>query len=58
VICQARCADGSRRIVAVSEVVRVAAGPAARELYTWRDGTSHWASALGDELAARLEAAG
>ena len=57
VICQARCADGSRRIVAVSEVVRVAAGPAARELYTWRDGTSHWASALGDELAARLEAA-
>src|SRR5829696_691951 len=58
VVCQARCADGTRRVVAVSEVVRVAAGPAARDLYTWRDGAPHWSAALGDALAARLEAAG
>ena len=57
VVCQSRCADGARRVVAVAEVVRVAAGPAARELYTWRDGAPHWSAALGDALAARLEAA-
>jgi pilus assembly protein CpaF len=57
VVCQARCADGARRVVAVAEVVRVAAGPAARDLYTWRDGAPHWSAALGDALAARLEAA-
>src|SRR4051812_25553275 len=57
VVCQARCGDGARRVIAVSEVVRVAAGPAARELYTWRDGAPHWSAALGDALAARLEAA-
>jgi pilus assembly protein CpaF len=44
-------------VVSVAEVVRVAAGPAARELYTWRDGAPHWQAALGDGLAARLEAA-
>jgi pilus assembly protein CpaF len=44
-------------VVAVAEVVRVAGGPAARELYTWRDGKPHWQSALGEGLAARLEAA-
>ena len=47
VVCQARCADGSRRVVSVAEVVRVAAGPAARELYTWRDGAPHWNAAVG-----------
>jgi pilus assembly protein CpaF len=57
VVCQARCADGTRRVTAVSEVVRVAAGPGARVLYTWRDGAPHWSAALGDDLAARLEAA-
>jgi pilus assembly protein CpaF len=57
VVCQARVADGSRRVIAVSEVVRVAAGPGARELYTWRDGAPRWSAALGDDLAARLEAA-
>ena len=35
-------ADGARRVVAVAEVVRVAAGPAARELYTLRDGAPRW----------------
>ena len=33
VVCQARGADGARRVVAVAEVVRVAGGAAARELY-------------------------
>jgi pilus assembly protein CpaF len=57
VVCQARGADGSRRVIAVAEVVRVAAGAAARELYTWRDGTGRWRAALSDGMAARLEAA-
>jgi pilus assembly protein CpaF len=57
VVCQARCADGARRVVAVSEVVRVAAGPAARDLYTWRDGAAHWSGAASERLGARLEGA-
>ena len=57
VVCQARTADGARRVVAVAEVVRVAAGPAARELYAWRDGAPRWRAAITDGLAARLEAA-
>src|SRR5688572_11654361 len=57
VVCQARMADGARRVVAVAEVVRVAAGPAARELYAWRDGAPQWRAALGEGLAARLESA-
>ena len=57
VVCQARGADGIRRVVEVAEVVRVAGGPAARELYAWRSGTSRWRAALTDELAARLAAA-
>ncbi|HWK27625.1 MAG TPA: CpaF family protein [Solirubrobacter sp.] len=55
VVCQARGADGARRVVAVSEVVRVAGGPGARDLYVWRDGAPRWRAALGEELAARLE---
>ena len=46
----------ARRVVSVAEVVRVAAGPAARELYAWRDGGPKWRAALGDGLAARLGA--
>jgi pilus assembly protein CpaF len=57
VVCQARCADGARRVVSVAEVVRVAAGPAARELYAWRDGAPQWRAALGEGMAARLESA-
>jgi pilus assembly protein CpaF len=57
VVCQARTADGARRVVAVAEAVRVAAGPAARELYAWRDGAPRWRAAITDGLAARLEAA-
>ncbi|MDA0174632.1 ATPase, T2SS/T4P/T4SS family [Solirubrobacter taibaiensis] len=58
VVCQARMPDGLRRIVSVAEVVRVASGPAARELYAWRDGAPRWRAALTDTLAARLDAAG
>jgi pilus assembly protein CpaF len=54
VVHQARMPDGSRRVVAVSEVVRVAGGAATRELYTLRDGRPAWRAPLGDALAARL----
>ena len=57
VVCQARAADGTRRVVAVAEVVRVAGGPAARELYAWRAGRGRWRAALTEELAARLATA-
>ena len=56
VVCQARAADGTRRVVAVAEVVRVAGGAAARELYAWRDGRGRWRAALSDPLATRLRA--
>jgi pilus assembly protein CpaF len=54
VVCQARASDGARRVVAVAEVVRVAGGAAARELYAWREGRGRWRAALSDPLAARL----
>src|SRR3954447_9591485 len=54
VVHQARLADGTRRVVAVSEVVRVAGGPATRELFTTRRGRPVWRAALSDGLAARL----
>jgi pilus assembly protein CpaF len=57
VVHQARMPDGSRRVVAVSEVVRVAGGPATRELYALRDGRPAWRAPLGDALAQRLAAA-
>ncbi|HEU4974259.1 MAG TPA: CpaF family protein [Baekduia sp.] len=58
VVHQSRLPDGSRRVVAVSEVVRVAAGPAARELYAVRDGRPRWRAALSARLTARLGEAG
>jgi len=54
VVHQARMADGTRRVVAVSEVVRVAGGAGTRELYTLRDGRPAWRAPVGDALAARL----
>ena len=54
VVHQARLPDGTRRVVALSEVVRVASGPATRELYAWREGRPVWRAALSDGLAARL----
>jgi pilus assembly protein CpaF len=56
VVHQARLADGTRRVVAVAEVVRVAGGPATRELFGWHAGRPRWRAALSDELAARLAA--
>ena len=53
----ARERDGGRRLVAVSEVVRVAGGAGTRELYTLRDGRPRWRAALSDDLAGRLAAA-
>ena len=54
VVHQARLGDGSRRIVAVCEVVRVAGGPATRELYRLRGGQPCWRAPLGEPLAQRL----
>jgi pilus assembly protein CpaF len=54
VVCQARGADGRRRVVAVAEVVRVAGGAAAREIYG-RGG--RWRAALSPVLAERLAGA-
>ncbi len=56
IVHQARLPDGTRRIVTVAEVVRMAAGPATRELFVWRDGRPRWRAALSDALAERLAA--
>ena len=57
VVHQRRERDGERRVVAVAEVVRVAGGVGAREIYALRDGRPRWRAALGAELTARLAAA-
>jgi pilus assembly protein CpaF len=54
VVHQARSPSGARRVVAVAEVVRVASGPATRELFAWRSGRPQWRAALSDRLAQRL----
>jgi pilus assembly protein CpaF len=54
VVHQSRMPDGSRRVVSVAEVVRVAGGVGARELLTTRRGRPVWRAALSDGLAARL----
>jgi pilus assembly protein CpaF len=54
VVCQARAADGSRRVTGVSEVVRVAGGAGVRDLYSLREGRPCWRAPLGGALAARL----
>jgi pilus assembly protein CpaF len=58
VVRQERGPDGLRRIVEVAEVVRVAGGPAVRELFTIRAGRPSWRAPLGDTLAGRVAAAG
>jgi pilus assembly protein CpaF len=58
VVRQERAPDGARRIVEVGEVVRVAGGPAVRELFTIRGGRPAWRAPLGETLAGRLAAAG
>jgi pilus assembly protein CpaF len=54
VVHQERGGDGIRRVVAVSEVVRVAGGPAARELYTFRRGRPCWRLPADKGVLARL----
>jgi pilus assembly protein CpaF len=54
VVHQARRAGGVRRVVSVAEVVRVAGGPATRELYGLRGERPVWRAPLGDALAQRL----
>ncbi len=54
VVHQSRQGDGSRRVVAVSEVVRTADGPGTREVYVVRRGHPAWHAPLGHELADRL----
>jgi pilus assembly protein CpaF len=46
VVHQARTGDGRRRVAAVSEVVRVAGGPATRELYVRRGERGVWRAPL------------
>ncbi|UUY02023.1 Flp pilus assembly complex ATPase component TadA [Svornostia abyssi] len=57
VVHQARQADGSRRVVAVGEVVRVGGAPAVRELYRLRDGRPVWRAPQREALTRRLEEA-
>jgi pilus assembly protein CpaF len=58
VVCQAREADGHRRVVAVAEVVRVAGGAAGREIYARAAGRGRWRAPPAGGLTARLAAAG
>ena len=53
VVHQARLPGGGRAVVSVAEVVRVAAGPAVREVYALREGRPVWRAA-GHALAERL----
>jgi pilus assembly protein CpaF len=57
VVHQARMRDGSRRVTAVAEVVRVAGAVGVRQVYALRDGRPCWRAALSDGVAARLGAA-
>ncbi len=57
VVHQARAADGMRRVITVSEVIRVAGGAATRELYTLRGGRPLLRPSAGGGLAGRLASA-
>jgi pilus assembly protein CpaF len=54
IVCQARGADGVRRVVEVAEVVRTPAGPGVRELFSLRGGRAAWRAPAADGIAARL----
>jgi pilus assembly protein CpaF len=57
VVHQSRLADGSRAVVSVGEVVRVAGGAGVREVYALRDGRPMWlapARALFERLGTEL----
>jgi pilus assembly protein CpaF len=57
IVHQARLPDGRRQVTSVTEVIRVAAGPATRDIYTFDDTRPRWRAALSESVAARLEAA-
>jgi pilus assembly protein CpaF len=57
IVHQARLPDGRRQVTAVTEVIRIAAGPATRDIYTLTNTHPRWRAALSEHLAARLEAA-
>ena len=44
-------------MTAVTEVVRIAAGPATCDIYIFTRGRPRWRAALSEELASRLESA-
>jgi len=54
VVHQARDAEGRRRVESVAEVVRVAGGAGARELYGLRAGRPWWRPPAAGRLASRL----
>ncbi len=56
IVHQARGRDGRRRVVAVSEVVRAAGGPATRELYRRADRGPRWRAPAPGGPAARVAA--
>jgi pilus assembly protein CpaF len=57
VVHQSRMPDGSRKVVAAAEVVRVAGGVGVREVYALRDGRPCWRAALSEGVSRRLAAA-
>jgi pilus assembly protein CpaF len=54
VVHQSRMRDGGRRVTAVAEVVRVAAGVGVREIYSHHDDRPRWRAALSDGVTSRL----
>ena len=58
VVCQGRVCGGGRAVTGVAEVVRVAGGAAARDIYRLRNGRPTWRAPLGERLAGCLPAAG
>ena len=57
VVRQERGADGVRRVAEVAEVVRVAGGPAVRELFSLRGGRATWRAPMGGSRLAAAAAA-
>jgi pilus assembly protein CpaF len=56
IVHQSRLPDGHRRITAVTEVVRIASGPATRDIYT-NITQPRWHAPLSAALASRMDAA-
>jgi pilus assembly protein CpaF len=56
IVHQSRLPDGRRLVTTVSEVIRIAAGPATRDIYTADGNHHHRRAPLSDQLTSRLEA--